>query len=587
MSGHPKKDSTRKGVVLFGWNRYIRAGSFVRGQEPDGVPHGTFVPSYKYLKYDGWFAPFLTISRVGLLHFECVLRQPAVGVPGVRFGFASLLPCQTSVCAGWPIEFATKERGMMKKSVIHLTPVFLTLFFWVASSWAALPEFTKLAEDAGEAVVNISTVKMVKPRQGFRQFMPRQPEQGSPFDEFFDQFERFFGEQYQQPRKERSLGSGFIISSDGYIVTNNHVVEGADEIKVRLRENGKREKSYLAEIIGTDSETDLALLKISAENRLPFLSFGDSDKLEVGEWVMAIGNPFGLDHTVTAGIISAKGRVIGAGPYDNFLQTDASINPGNSGGPLLDMRGRVIGINTAIVASGQGIGFAIPSAMARNIIDQLKEFKKVKRGLLGVMVQAMDDNTSRALGLDENIGALVASITPGGPADRAGVKAGDIILAVNGDDVEDYTDLTRKIGRLLPGDKVDLTIWRNEKKLHLAASLDERSLKELAKGTNTQGDTAQSGQVLGMTLRAPVQDELELLGIDDVRGLLVVDMSGDSPAGEAGIVPGDLVLEANQQPVNTVGAFNAIVEKARKNGVVLLFLKRKGQNLFRTIPLGE
>jgi serine protease Do len=251
------------------------------------------------------------------------------------------------------------------------------------------------------------------------------------------------------------------------------------------------------------------------------------------------------------------------------------------------MRGRVIGINTAIVASGQGIGFAIPSAMARNIIDQLKEFKKVKRGLLGVMVQAMDDNTSRALGLDENIGALVASITPGGPADRAGVKAGDIILAVNGDDVEDYTDLTRKIGRLLPGDKVDLTIWRNEKKLHLAASLDERSLNELAKGTNTQGDTSQSGQVLGMTLRAPVQDELELLGIDDVRGLLVVDMSGDSPAGEAGIVPGDLVLEANQQPVNTVGAFNTIVEKARKNGVVLLFLKRKGQNLFRTIPLGE
>jgi serine protease Do len=302
---------------------------------------------------------------------------------------------------------------------------------------------------------------------------------------------------------------------------------------------------------------------------------------------MAIGNPFGLDHTVTAGIISAKGRVIGAGPYDNFLQTDASINPGNSGGPLLDMRGRVIGINTAIVASGQGIGFAIPSAMARNIIDQLKEFKKVKRGLLGVMVQAMDDNTSRALGLDENIGALVASTTPGGPADRAGVKAGDVILAVNGDDVEDYTDLTRKIGRLLPGDKVDLTIWRNEKKLHLAASLDERSLKELAKGTNTQGDTAQSGQVLGMTLRAPVQDELELLGIDDVRGLLVVDMSGDSPAGEAGIVPGDLVLEANQQPVNTVGEFNKIIEKARKNGVVLLFLKRKGQNLFRTIPLGE
>jgi serine protease Do len=450
-----------------------------------------------------------------------------------------------------------------------------------------LPEFTRLAEEAGEAVVNISTVKMVKPGQGLKQFMPRRPEQGSPFDEFFDQFERFFGKQYQQPRKERSLGSGFIISSDGYIVTNNHVVEGADEIKVRLMENGKREQSYQAEIIGTDAETDLALLKIEASNRLPFLTFGDSDRLQVGEWVVAIGNPFGLDHTVTAGIISAKGRVIGAGPYDNFLQTDASINPGNSGGPLLDMKGRVIGINTAIVASGQGIGFAIPSTMARNIIDQLKEFKKVKRGLLGVMVQAMDDNTARALGLDENAGALVASTTPGGPADRAGVKAGDVILALNGDMVEDYGDLTRKIGRLLPGDKVDLTVWRKGKKLSLAASLDERSPEELAKRIDGENGATGSDQVLGMTLRVPSQDELEVLGLQDVRGLLVMDMQGDSPAGDAGIVPGDLILEANQQPVNAVGDFKMVVEKAKKNGVVLLFLKRKGQNLFRTIPLDE
>jgi serine protease Do len=290
---------------------------------------------------------------------------------------------------------------------------------------------------------------------------------------------------------------------------------------------------------------------------------------------------------VTAGIISAKGRVIGAGPYDNFLQTDASINPGNSGGPLLDMKGRVIGINTAIVASGQGIGFAIPSTMARNIIDQLKEFKKVKRGLLGVMVQAMDDNTARALGLDENAGALVASTTPGGPADRAGVKAGDVILALNGDMVEDYGDLTRKIGRLLPGDKVDLTVWRKGKKLSLAASLDERSPEELAKRIDGENGATGSDQVLGMTLRVPSQDELEVLGLQDVRGLLVMDMQGDSPAGDAGIVPGDLILEANQQPVNAVGDFKMVVEKAKKNGVVLLFLKRKGQNLFRTIPLDE
>jgi serine protease Do len=487
-----------------------------------------------------------------------------------------------------PGRLQPRRNIMMKKNALHVVPVFLILFVLTSTSWAALPEFTRLAEEAGEAVVNISTVKTVKPRQGIERFMPNRPKQGTPFDDFFDQFERFFGKQYQQPRKERSLGSGFIISPDGYIVTNNHVVEGADEIKVRLQENGKREKSYLADIIGTDSETDLALLKINAKTRLPYLTFGDSDKLEVGEWVMAIGNPFGLDHTVTAGIISAKGRVIGAGPYDNFLQTDASINPGNSGGPLLNMKGKVIGINTAIVASGQGIGFAIPSAMAKDIIEQLKEFKKVKRGLLGVMVQAMDDNTARALGLEENMGALVASTTPGGPADRAGVKAGDVILAVNGDPVEDYSDLTRKIGRLMPGATVDLTIWRKGKKLHLSTALDERSPEELARaGQAGTGQSAQADQVLGMTLRAPAQDELEVLGLKDVRGLLVVDMSSDSPAAEAGIAPGDLILEANQHSVNTVADFKKIVQKAKKNGVVLLFLKRKGQNLFRTIPLDD
>ncbi|WP_462323643.1 DegQ family serine endoprotease [Desulfoplanes sp.] len=476
---------------------------------------------------------------------------------------------------------------MMKKAVMRLAPVVFVLMFIATTTWASLPEFTELAEGAGEAVVNISTVKTVEPQKGLKRFMPNRPKQGSPFEDFFDQFERFFGDQYRKPRKERSLGSGFIISSDGYIVTNNHVVDGADEIKVKLKENGKREKSYIAEVVGTDSETDLALLKINPKGSLPHLTFGDSDRLDVGEWVMAIGNPFGLDHTVTAGIISAKGRVIGAGPYDNFLQTDASINPGNSGGPLLDMRGKVIGINTAIVASGQGIGFAIPSAMAKDIIGQLKAFKKVKRGLLGVMVQAMDDNTARALGLGENKGALVASTTPGGPAARAGVRAGDVILAVNGNDVEDYGDLTRKIGRLMPGEKVTLNVWRRGKRLRLAASLDERAAGKPAEGHGGNEDLAGNDNVLGMTLRPPSKDELEILGIKDVRGLLIVDMTGQSPAGDAGIMPGDLILEANQQAVNSVAALRNIVSKAEKNGVVLLFLQRKGQNLFRTIPLDD
>ncbi len=479
---------------------------------------------------------------------------------------------------------------MYTNSIKRCVFVCLIVFVVTSVSWAALPEFTQLAEKTGEAVVNISTVKMVRHQQGLRHFMPNRPKEGTPFDDFFDQFERFFGQQgqsYQKPRKERSLGSGFIISRDGYVVTNNHVVEGADEIKVRLRENGKREQSYLAEIIGTDSETDLALLKINARHPLPCLDFGDSSKLHVGEWVMAIGNPFGLDHTVTAGIISAKGRIIGAGPYDNFLQTDASINPGNSGGPLLNMRGKVIGINTAIVASGQGIGFAIPSSMAKDIIEQLKEFKKVKRGLLGVMIQPMDEQTSRALGLDDNMGALVASTTPGGPADRAGIKAGDVILALNGDAVEDSSDLTRKIGRLFPGSQVTLTLWRKGKRLELKAFLTERSAEELARHQDGQKGMTPRDQVLGMTLRPPLGHELERFGLNEVRGLVVVGMQSDSPANDAGLSPGDLILEANQEPVNTVAAFRKMVRKARKNGVVLLFVQRKGQNLFQTIPLED
>ena len=458
------------------------------------------------------------------------------------------------------------------------------LIFFVKTAGAALPEFTELAATAGRAVVNISTVKMVRAQEGLKRFIPKTP-QGSPFEDFFDQFDQFFGKKYQKPRKERSLGSGFIISRDGYIVTNNHVVDGADEIKVKLMENGKREKAYIAELIGTDSETDLALLKIKARRSLPYLSFGDSDRLKVGEWVMAIGNPFGLDHTVTAGIISAKGRVIGAGPYDNFLQTDASINPGNSGGPLLNLRGKVVGINSAIVASGQGIGFAIPSNMAKNVIGQLKEYKKVRRGLLGVIVQGMDDNTARALGLRENRGALVASTTPGGPADRAGIKAGDVVLAVDGYTIEDFGDLTRKIGHLMPGDTVNLTVWRKGKRIRFTASLDERSVEVTRDGTLDPDDGNGKEAVLGMSLRPPHAEELEILGLQDVRGLLVVELENDSSAAETGLAPGDLIMEANQQVVNSVSEFKTIVQKARKNGVVLLFVKRKGQNLFRTIPL--
>ncbi len=453
----------------------------------------------------------------------------------------------------------------------------LMFIFLLTSSvaWGNLPEFTDLAKDAGSAVVNISAVKEVDTSKDLKRFFHPFGEKGSPFDEFFD---RFFED--MPPRKKQALGSGFIISKDGYIVTNYHVVEKADKIQVILQ-GGKQ--SYPAKIIGKDSETDLALIKIEVDRDLPTLRFGDSDNIQKGDWVLAIGNPFGLDHTVTAGIVSAKGRVIGAGPYDNFLQTDASINPGNSGGPLLNMDGEVVGINTAIVASGQGIGFAIPSNIAKDVIGQLKKYKKVKRGWLGVTIQNVDENTAKALGLSEAKGALVASVREGDPADKAGVKVGDVIVSINGNPIDDARDLTITIGKMPPGQKIGLKIWRNGEIRNLQVKLGERS-EQLAQ---TQGQEKRTEtELLGMDLKSVNQREAEALGLQSARGLLVTEVKSGSPADSADMRRGDVILEANEHPVNSVSEFEEILSKAtREKGVVMLWIKRRGQPLFKTIPL--
>ncbi len=462
----------------------------------------------------------------------------------------------------------------------------LTLFFlWSGSiAGASLPEFSDLAEKAGPAVVNISTVKKVeRPEMGdfFRGFHNR----GHPFEEFFDQFERFFGERERQPREQRSLGSGFIISQDGYVVTNNHVVQGADEIKATFRLEGE-EKTFEADIIGTDPETDLALIKLNTDIELPTLEFGNSDDMRVGQWVVAIGNPFGLNHTVTAGIISAKGRVIGAGPYDNFIQTDASINPGNSGGPLLNMQGEVIGINTAIVAAGQGIGFAIPSTMAENIISQLKTDQKVSRGWLGVTIQNVDQNIAHALGLEEAKGALVAGVTPGDPAEKAGMEAGDVIISLNGETVEDSSDLTRKIGQMSPGSEATVGFWRDGEKKEVSVTLGERDLEGLAERPQPEPESEKAD--LGMSLRSPSQEEAEQLGLSAPQGLLVTEVEPGSPAHRADLAPGDLILQANGQRVDSTDDFFTILEEdARPKQVLMLLVNRQGQNIFRTIPLRD
>ena len=451
------------------------------------------------------------------------------------------------------------------------------LMFCSGPAWSALPEFTELVQEAGQAVVHISTVKVVRTSDKMQRFFEPFQKKGSPFEDFFDQF---FGDRPPEERKENALGSGFIISRDGYVVTNNHVVQKADEIEVSLKGG---EETFPAEVVGTDPETDLALLKIDTEKDLPVLEFGDSQEIKVGQWVVAIGNPFGLDHTVTAGIISAKGRAIGAGPYDDFLQTDASINPGNSGGPLLNLDGEVIGINTAIVASGQGIGFAIPSNMAEGIIGQLKEFSKVKRGWLGVVIQDVDENTAKALGLSEAKGALVASVKPGDPAAEAGIQVGDVILSVNGKSIVDAGELTRTIGHLSPNKAIEITVWRKGEVHELEVVLGERNLQTARSPEETSGDTSTE---LGFEVRPLTEEEAKALSLDEPKGLVITGVTQSSPAAEADIRTGDVILEANGEPVNAMEDLNQVLQgDAAEKGVIMFLIKRRGQNLFRTVPL--
>ncbi|NDV19406.1 Do family serine endopeptidase [Pseudodesulfovibrio sp. JC047] len=445
-----------------------------------------------------------------------------------------------------------------------------------------LPVFTELAAKAGKAVVFISTEKTAAP--GHRQQFKQQVPEGHPFREFFDRFDQFFGQQQGQPRKQLGQGSGFVISTDGLIVTNNHVIEGADKVTVRFQDN---KKIYEATVVGADRETDLAVIKIKADKPLPILPLGNSDTIQVGEWVLAIGNPFGLDNTVTAGIISAKHRIIGAGPFDNFLQTDASINPGNSGGPLLNMRGEVIGINTAINAAADNIGFAIPSTQAEKIIRQLKQGKTVQRGWLGVTIQRVGETQAKALGLSEPTGALVASVGKNSPAAKGGLKQGDVILGVNGHKVEDNNDLLKKIADLSPNEKVRLNLWRNGKTVTKTVTLGERSEKTLAAmSPNKQGPT-QTSAVLGMQLKSVTDQEAQALGLETTQGLLVVTVDRNTPAGEEGIRQGDVIIQANQKDVNTVVELQKVIERDKDRGAVMLLIKRQGQNSFIALPLDK
>ncbi|MGZ3647739.1 MAG: DegQ family serine endoprotease [Syntrophales bacterium] len=424
--------------------------------------------------------------------------------------------------------------------------------------------FADLAEKLKPAVVNISTTKTVRSGRGgpFR----------TPFDRYFwgdDFFERFFGDIPQREFKQRSLGSGFIISHDGYIFTNNHVVEQADKILVKLSTG----KEYEAKVIGKDAKTDLALIKIKQSESLPVAEIGDSDKLRVGDWVLAIGNPFGLEQTVTAGIVSAKGRVIGAGPYDNFIQTDASINPGNSGGPLFNMEGKVIGINTAIVAQGQGIGFAIPVDMAKTILPDLKAKGKVTRGWLGISVQDVTEDIAKNLKLKDNGGALISEVFKGDPADKGGLKAGDLITEVNGKRIKDTHELLLTIASFHVGDKIEVKALRDgeEKTFHIVVT-ERKDRPEVA-------SARESKENFGMTVQEITPEIAQYLGIAGTGGVVVVDVKDGSSADERGIQPQDVILEVNKVKISSMKDYvREISKKSAKKSILLLI--RRGNSTF-------
>ncbi len=458
---------------------------------------------------------------------------------------------------------------MFKKTLAWMSVFLICALSHVQAGTAAGPQVSNLAENAGPAVVNISTVKMIDVSKRLHRFFSPFPE-GHPFNQFFEQFQEM-----PEKKKSHSLGSGFIITKDGYIVTNHHVVAKAEKIQVSPQES---EESYKAKVVGTDEETDLALLKIEVNRELPTLEFGSSADMRPGEWVVAIGNPFGLSHTVTAGIISAKGRSIGAaGPYTDFLQTDASINPGNSGGPLLNMEGKVIGINTAIVAQGQGIGFAIPSDMAQNVISQLKEYKEVRRGWLGVSIQNVDKNTAKALGLPEEKGAIVVSVEKGDPADKAGLKSGDVILRVNGQTINEPRELSQIIGGLKPGAKVNMQIWRQGETKEVQATLAQREGSvATAIPSKLQEQLAKE---LGVSLRPLQEQEARDLGLEKATGLLVTESKVE------GLRDGDVIVQAQGKTVDSLSQMAEAVEAAQKRGVLLIQVYRQGRAFFQAIPL--
>ncbi len=464
----------------------------------------------------------------------------------------------------------------MKVNRISLVFVFVSFFVFAERVFAlgGLPDFTQLIEDKSPAVVKINTTTKRK-AQGLR--LP-------PGQQIPDIFRRFLDPRDFEQRDMHSMGSGFFISADGYVLTNNHVIEDADEIVVRLTDR----REYKAELVGTDPTSDLALLKVK-EKGLPYLSLAEKDGLKVGEWVVAIGSPFGLDFSASAGIVSAKGRSIPnqQGDYVPFIQTDVAINPGNSGGPLFNMDGRVVGVNSQIYTqSGGSIGlsFAIPSTVAKNVVAQLKKKGRVDRGWLGVVIQEVDKNLAESFGLKKPRGALVAKMEEGGPAEKSGLKEGDIILEFDGVEIVERSDLPHVVGLVAPGAKVPVVVMRKGKRTQLRVKVG-------ARGGNTDEITdspltdPQRGDRIGVVVGEVDSSELRRLRIKGGVRVLEVDERG--AASEAGVEKGDIIVQIGFEELRSVGEYKGVVDKLPKDTLLPIRFFKKGQPVFRTIMLSR
>jgi serine protease Do len=468
--------------------------------------------------------------------------------------------------AGGPLPRIPLLRGLAALALI------MALTFWSAAAQArGTPEsFADLAERLLPTVVNIATTQVIESRRG------------EEFEEFFKEFfERRGQPPPQERRKASSLGSGFIIDSSGYVVTNQHVIDGADEITVRLADD----TLLKAKLIGSDKKTDLALLKVETDKPLPASSWGDSEKTRIGDWVMAIGNPFGLGGSVSAGIVSARQRDINSGPYDDFIQTDAAINRGNSGGPLYNLDGEVVGVNTAIFSPSGGsigIGFAIPSALAKNVIAQLREHGEVRRGWLGVRIQTVTDELAEGLRLGDPRGALVASVSEGGPAEKAGIQQGDVVLRFDGRKVTDMRKLPRMVAETPIGKDVDVVVWRKGKEVALKVRLGELEDERVAAVTEGPGqDEPESGEVpdLGLRLGKLTAELRERFGLGEkTDGVVITDVDSAGSGAEKGLKPGDVIVEIDQEEVRSPAEVADRVKKAKDEGyrVVTLLVFREG-----------